>query len=204
MQTRSEKKLRRQNRAGRPPKADASRTKSGQLSRAASVNGNKDPRIIVWEQRQKHLGLTETQARSAYVGTEYGRMLEHGIISRNQHQVCEEYARTYGRLRQTMDAPKLTPGTRCYSDAGGGSSGDHDPGRAAVIRFREVIIAFEGRERLHIALRRVVLKDAPEAASTDFENVPNFEPSEFADFVRAIEVLAKHWGMPLDSRAEAV
>ena len=63
----------------------------------------------VIEARQRHYGVTARQARDERVGTAFGRLAFHGLISDQQYQAGLAFAEFYQRHHLAMGLPMPSP-----------------------------------------------------------------------------------------------
>ncbi|WP_108459180.1 hypothetical protein [Devosia naphthalenivorans] len=110
---------------GRPRKTGVKRTKSGQISRAASAyNENADAIAL----RMRVFGLTEKEARDQKAATYVGRLCLAGMrgttdgITRDQYDAAMSFREAYENFQRAVKSPNaLATGT-------GGASGAEGPG----------------------------------------------------------------------------
>ena len=98
----------------------------------------KEAMSTVIEARQRHYGVTARQARDERLGTAFGRLAFHGVISDEQYRAGLTFAELYQHHQLTMGLPVPSPrsvaGILINEGIFGGSAGE--PGIDVIERLR--------------------------------------------------------------------
>ncbi|SDB57654.1 hypothetical protein SAMN02982931_04596 [Bauldia litoralis] len=98
----------------------------------------KEAMSTVIEARKRHYGVTARQARDERLGTAFGRLAFHGLISDEQYQAGLAFAELYRRHHVAMGLPMPSPrsvaGILINEGIFGGSPGE--PGLDVIERLR--------------------------------------------------------------------